>query len=110
MNKFDDNKLLLATLLNLTIDKTKKDITSPLDRAIHYINFMDNTNQSGREEIFKAIHERDNESYKVIEDEYTKLNIIKQAEQILKQGSGKTKTETKTTNNNLIKKLKEKGY
>lgn len=110
MNEFKDDKLLLTALLNLTIKKTRETISSPLERAINYIGLMDGTNQSRRKELFKAIYERDNEAYSIIDDEYTKLDVVKQAEQILKQGSGKTKTETKTTNNNLIKKLKEKGY
>lgn len=110
MNKFEDKKLLLGALLNLTIDKTKKAYSSPTDRAIHYINFMDETTQEEREKIFEVIFIRDNEAYKVIDEEYTKLSIVKQAEQILKQGGIKKEKKTKTTGKSLIEKLKEKGY
>ena len=110
MNKFKDNKLLLTTLLNLTIKKTKRSISSPLERAIYYINFMDNTDQSEREVIFRAIYERDDEAYSIIDDEYTKQDVIKQAEQILKRGAAKRYKKTKTTDNSLIDKLKQKGY
>lgn len=110
MNKFEDNKLLRSVLLNLTIDRTKNNISSPLERAVHYINFMDNTSQSEREDIFRAIYERDSESYAIIDEEYTKLSIIKQAEQILKQGGTKEEKKTKSLGKSLAEKLKEKGY
>lgn len=115
MNKFEDNKLLISTLINLTIDRTKKNIASPIERAIHYINFLDETTKQDRDKIFEAIFIRDNEAYKVIEDEYTKLSIIKQAEQILKEGGQKDKEETKgktktISGMSLIDKLKQKGY
>lgn len=83
MNKFDDNKLLVGALINLTIDRTKNNIKSPIERAIHYINFLDETTKQDRDKIFEAIFIRDNEAYKVIEDEYTKLNIVKQADEKL---------------------------
>lgn len=111
MNKFDDNKLLVGALINLTIDRTKNNIKSPIERAIHYINFLDETTKQDRDKIFEAIFIRDNEAYKVIEDEYTKLNIVKQAEQILKQGDIKKEKKTKTTDGmSLMDKLKRKGY
>lgn len=112
MNKFEDKKLLLNALLNLTIERTKTNISSPLERAIHYINFIDETTQTEREEIFKAIYERDNEAYTVIDNEYTKQEVVKQAEQILKRGITKEekKTKTKQKGDSLMDKLKQKGY
>lgn len=110
MNEFKDDKLLLTTLLNLTIKKTKETISSPLERAINYIGLMNNTNQTRRKELFKAIYERDNEAYSIIDDEYTKLNVIKQAEQILKQGCIKEEKKTKSSGKSLAEKLKQKGY
>lgn len=110
MNKFNDNKLLVSALINLTIDKTKNNIESPIDRAVNYINFLDETTKQERDKIFEAIFIRDNEAYKIIEEEYTKLSIIKQAEQILKQGGTKEEKKTKSSGKSLAERLREKGY